>query len=232
MKIKGQHQLSTDIATLWPMLQDEAVLARISPGVSDIVRLEEDQYKAISDISIGPVRGKFEGLLNIVDKKEHETMTLELEQKSKIGNAKASIKMNLTETEGNTTMVAYEGSAKLSGTLATMGQRIMGGVIKTLSKQVFKELEKVIEERQGEEQVTVTETASETSPEVVKEASSQTVEEVLDSNNPSGVLKEHQDISEREKIETVVEENTETKEAIKRKSFLQSLIDKILNLWK
>lgn len=228
MKIKGQHQLSTDIATLWPMLQDEAVLARISPGVSDIEKLDEDQYKAISDISIGPVRGKFEGLLNIVDKEEHETMTLELEQKSKIGNAKASIKMNLTEAEGNTTMVAYEGSAKLSGTLATMGQRIMGGVIKTLSKQVFKELEKVIEERHTDEQVT----APESAPQAVQEKLEERIAEVSSSEDPRVDREVHQDISERVKIEDPIEGNNEKKEEGKQKSFLQSLIDKILNLWK
>lgn len=214
MKIKGQHQLSTDIATLWPMLQDEKVLARISPGVSDIVRLEDDRYKAISDISIGPVRGKFEGLLNIIDKQDHETMTLELEQKSKIGNAKASIKMNLAEAEGNTTMVSYEGSAKLSGTLATMGQRIMGGVVKTLSKQVFKELEKVIEEQNA-----LTEMAA--VPEATKN------QQTSNSNVAA------QNISVKGNIEQVVEEKIETlKEETKQKSFIQSLIDKILNLWK
>jgi len=147
MKIKGKHLLPTDIATLWPMLQDEDVLARISPGVSDIKKLGEDEYQAISQVSIGPVRGSFEGKLTLKDKVENETMTLVLEQQSKIGNAEASILMNLTPEGDGQTLLTYTGTAKMSGKLATMGQRILGGVVSTLSKQVFKELEKVIEER-------------------------------------------------------------------------------------
>ncbi len=147
MNIKGKHTLSTDIANLWPMLQDEEVLARISPGVSDIKKLGEDKYQAISQVSIGPVRGSFEGMLILKDKVEHETMTLVLDQKSKIGNAEASIVMNLAVEGENQTLLSYTGSAKMSGKLATMGQRIVGGVISTLSKQVFKELEKIIQER-------------------------------------------------------------------------------------
>jgi len=146
MKINGHHVVQTDVASLWPMLQDEEVLAKISPGVSKIVKEKEHNYKAISDINIGPVRGSFEGDLTLTDVIEHEAMTLNLSQKSKIGNAQATIKMMLSSVDSQQTEIKYEGSAKVSGRLATMGQRILGGVIKTLTKQVFKELDKVIEE--------------------------------------------------------------------------------------
>ncbi|MFT4568929.1 MAG: carbon monoxide dehydrogenase subunit G [Saprospiraceae bacterium] len=147
MNIKGKHVLPTDIKTLWPLLQDAEVLARISPGVSDIRKLGEDEFQAISQVSIGPVRGSFEGKITLKDKGENETMTLVLAQKSKIGNAEASIIMNLAEEGHEQTLLTYTGTAKISGKLATMGQRIIGGVISTLSKQVFKELEKIIKER-------------------------------------------------------------------------------------
>jgi len=147
MKISGDHKADTDIANLWMLLQDEEVLARISPGISRIDKISEDHYKAISDINIGPVRGSFEGELRLKDKIENETMTLELQQKSKIGNAIATIVMKLTPDGENAAFINYQGSAKVSGRLATMGQRILGGVIKTLSKQVFSELDKVIEEQ-------------------------------------------------------------------------------------
>lgn len=147
MKITGQHIVQTDVATLWPMLQDEEVLAKISPGVSKITKESDDNYTAISEINIGPVRGSFEGDLTLTDIIDNETMTLNLSQKSLIGNAKATIKMSLLQLEDAKTQINYEGSAKVSGRLATMGQRILGGVIKTLSKQVFKELDKEIAER-------------------------------------------------------------------------------------
>lgn len=150
MKVKGKHILRADVATIWPMLQDEEVLEKISPGVSRIEKVGVDQYKAISDISIGPVRGSFEGDLSLIDKVDHETMALALSQKSKIGNAEAKIVMKLEAISDNETEVAYDGTAKISGRLATMGQRILGGVVTTLSKQVFKELEKIIDERNAQ----------------------------------------------------------------------------------
>lgn len=152
MKIKGVHSVETDISSLWEMLQDTDVLAKISPGVGRIERVEGegDRFKAISDISIGPVKGSFEGELELLDKIENETMTMLLIQKSKIGNAEARIVMNMKETGSASTEITYDGKAKVSGTLAAMGQRIMGGVIKTLTKQIFKELDQEIAERNNQ----------------------------------------------------------------------------------
>lgn len=150
MKITGKHVLPIDAASLWPLLQDAEVLARIAPGVSRIEEVGPDNYKAISDISIGPVRGSFAGTLILKDKVEGEAMTMTLLQESKIGNAEANINMVLTPQGKETTLITYTGNAKVSGKLATMGQRILGGVVSSLSRQVFQELEDIIEERKVE----------------------------------------------------------------------------------
>lgn len=146
MKIKGNHSIDVTLKELWPLLQDPIVLARIAPGIKKLELIGDDHYKAISEISIGPVRGSFEGELELTDKVDYETMTLQLDQKSKMGNAKASVIMNLLTLDG-VTQISYNGTAKVSGRLATMGQRILGGVVTTLSKQVFKELDAIVDER-------------------------------------------------------------------------------------
>jgi carbon monoxide dehydrogenase subunit G len=69
--------------------------------------------------------------------------TIVMDQKSKIGNVTASIKMQLN-TIDNSTEIDYKGEAKLSGKLAMMGQRIIGGVVKSLSKQFFMALDNEI----------------------------------------------------------------------------------------
>ena len=142
MKIKGSHTLDTDKKTIWEMLIDPAVLAEITPGVSKLERIEGDKFIAVSDVKIGPVRGTFQGNMILKNKIENEKMTVVFDQKSNMGNAIAEIVMSLNTLEDGKTEISYEGDAKLSGRLASMGQRITGGVISTLSKEFFKELEK------------------------------------------------------------------------------------------
>lgn len=223
MNVKGKHVLQADVATIWPMLQDEEVLARISPGVSKVEKVGDDQFRAISDISIGPVRGSFEGDLSLIDKVEQETMTLTLSQKSKIGNATAKIVMNLNPLSDVQTEINYNGSAKVSGRLATMGQRILGGVISTLSKQVFKELEKVIEERKADG--TLGDSENEKIPlnqEPKLETINSTVAEVEEKVSETKSTEKH-----LHQAPTIPVEGSEI-----RKSFFQIIIDKIKSIWK
>ncbi len=145
MKVKGNHTINASSTTVWNLLMDSEVLARITPGISELEEVGTDKYKAISNIKIGPVKASFEGQLELQDKVEQESTKVVLDQKSKIGNAVATIDIKLNNLSDNETEISYEGDAKLSGRLATMGQRIIGGVVNTMSKQFFKALNKEIE---------------------------------------------------------------------------------------
>ena len=143
MIIQGKYSIEASAQDVWIHLLDPEVLKRITPGISELNPLGDDKYQAISNIKIGPVKGSFEGQLELRDKVENSTATIVVDQKSKIGNVSAEIKIQLN-TIGDTTEIDYTGEAKLSGKLAMMGQRIIGGVISSLSKQFFKSLDKEI----------------------------------------------------------------------------------------
>jgi carbon monoxide dehydrogenase subunit G len=118
------------------------VLTRITPGISRLEQIEEDQFKAIADVKIGPVKGSFEGNLKVAEKKEPERFVLKITQKSKIGNVSADVAIALNKKEDGQTEMEFDGKAKLSGLLARTGQRVLSGVANTLTKQFFKALEK------------------------------------------------------------------------------------------
>ena len=67
-----------------------------------------------------------------------------MKQKSKIGNVNAEGSISLKTVEGNQTEVSFSGDAKLSGTLARTGQRVLSGVARTMTNQFFKSLEEEI----------------------------------------------------------------------------------------
>lgn len=139
MIIKGKYPIVASTQDVWNHLMDPEVLRRITPGISELQPLGEHKYLAISKIKIGPVSANFEGELELKDLKDNTYATIVINQKSKIGNVSAEIKMQLNSIE-DTTEIEYKGEAKLTGKLAMMGQRIIGGVVSSLSKQFFKTL--------------------------------------------------------------------------------------------
>lgn len=141
MRLTGAHTYQASPPEIWQLLMDADTLAQITPGISRLEKTEENKYKAFSDISMGPVKGSFEGDLEVADPQEPDHFTLKVNQRSKIGNAKAEIKIQLQETGEGQTRLEFSGQAKLSGMLARIGQRLVSGVANTLSKQFFKALE-------------------------------------------------------------------------------------------
>jgi carbon monoxide dehydrogenase subunit G len=144
MQLTGSHTLAAPIEKVWQMLMDTDILAKIVPGVSRLEKTGENQFEAISEIKLGPVSGKFSGGLTLSDIIEPSTFTLNVSQNSKIGNADASIKINLVAVDAQQTEISFDGDAKLSGLLARTGQRVLSGVANTLTKQFFSNFEEEI----------------------------------------------------------------------------------------
>lgn len=147
MKIKGKYSIEASPEVIWNMILDPDVLERITPGIKTLEKKGDDSYNAVSEVKVGPVRGNFEGDLNIKDKIHTKSCVVALDQKSKMGNALAEIGIELTPQD-NKTEINYTGEVKLSGMLGRMGQRIMGGVVSTLSKQFFTALEEEINKKE------------------------------------------------------------------------------------
>ena len=127
------------------MLLDADTLASIIPGVSRLEKTGESTFNSFLEIKIGPVSGSFTGNLRLEDINEKKEFTLKVQQNSKIGNANAVIKIVLIPLNDKQTEVSFDGTVKLSGLLASMGQRILGGVANMLTQQFFSNLEKEIE---------------------------------------------------------------------------------------
>ena len=144
MQLSGKHIINATPAKVWFMLMDTDTLAKIVPGITSLEKLGENSFKSILAVKLGPVSGSFTGNLQMEDVQEEKGFILKVQQNSKIGNAGAAIKIDLTPVVENQTEVSFDGDVKLSGMLASMGQRLIGSVADTLSKQFFKNMEKEI----------------------------------------------------------------------------------------
>ena len=120
-------------------------LANIVPGISRLEQTGDHTFKSILDIKLAPVSGSFTGNLQLTDLQEPNAFTLKALQNSKIGNASAVIKIVLSAVGDSDTEIAFDGDVKMTGMLASLGQRVMGGVSNTLTKQFFLNLEKELE---------------------------------------------------------------------------------------
>ena len=141
MELKGKHKVEASRAKLWNMLMDTETLSRIVPGISKLDKTGENTYKSILEIKMGPISTTFTGDAQMEDIMELKKFTLKMQQSNKMGNANSTMKVELVPVGDAETVIIFDGELKITGLLATMGQKILGSVANLLTKQFFANLD-------------------------------------------------------------------------------------------
>jgi uncharacterized protein len=142
MHLTGKHILPATPEKIWKMLMDTDTLSHIVPGITRLEKTGENSFKSILEIKLGPVSGSFTGQLHMEEINEHKGFILKVQQNSKIGNAHSSITIQLSPVDEHQTEVSFDGMVRLSGVMAHMGHRVMGGVSHSLTNQFFSNMER------------------------------------------------------------------------------------------
>lgn len=140
MKLEGTYTLAATRDRVWNALNDPDVLARCVPGCRELEPLGGDVFKATLEVGVGPVKGTFQGKIQIAQRVAPERITLKVEGGGAPGTIRAEGVLNLSEQDGKTA-VSYAGDAQVTGLIASVGHRMIGGVARMLTEQFFKALE-------------------------------------------------------------------------------------------
>ena len=141
MELKGRHTVRSTPSKLWNMLMDTDTLSKIIPGISKLERTGANSYKSILELKAGPVSTSFTGNAQMEDIVEQKKFTLKMQQSNKMGNANSTMNVELIPVNGVETEVVFGGEIRITGLLASMGQRVLSGVANMLTKQFFANLD-------------------------------------------------------------------------------------------
>lgn len=166
MKLEGSYTFEAPRDLVWEMFLDPAVLARIMPGCQKLEQVGEGEYEGKLKIKVGPVQGLFNGNVQLSDLQAPHSYNMAVKGKGPSGIVDGVGKVRL-EQEGHHTIMYYTGDAKVSGKIASVGQRLMDSSAKAITKQSLDNLDKQIQARLAAEAappVAETEGAGDTPP--------------------------------------------------------------------
>ena len=136
MKLEGSYDVPAPRQKVWDAFLDPAILQQAIPGCEKLEALGNDEYKATLKVGVGGVKGTFEGKVRLADKKAPESYRLAAEGSGGPGFVKADTLISLAE-EGGVTRVAYSADVQVGGLIASVGQRMLGGVSKMMADKFF-----------------------------------------------------------------------------------------------
>ena len=136
MKVQGTYKFEAPLEKIWSALQSPDVLSNCIPGCEKFDPEGENSYLLSMKIKVASVTGQYTGKVSIKDISFPDQYTMEVEGKGSGGTVKATGVLHFSESNGLTT-VNVEGEARVSGIVARVGQRIIGGASKMLMNQFF-----------------------------------------------------------------------------------------------
>ena len=142
MKLNGENIIQASRMQVWEALNDPTVLKETIPGAQSVEQSTDDEFKAVVEIKIGPVKAKFTGKINLSDVNPPNGYKIVGQgQGGAAGFAKGSAVVSLTELDQETTKLNYEVDAQVGGKLAQVGQRLIQSASKSLADQFFNNLQ-------------------------------------------------------------------------------------------
>lgn len=147
MKVEGEHLFKAPRALVYETFNDPDALGSAIPGLQKMIKIDESHYEAVLGVRVGPVSANFTGTLSLTDEVPPESVTLIIEGKGGAGFVKGVGYVKFEDLGDETTMLRYTGDANIGGTLASVGQRMVDGVVKSMFKTAFEKLDKTLEER-------------------------------------------------------------------------------------
>jgi carbon monoxide dehydrogenase subunit G len=143
MKIEGATDIPAPRDRVWSAFLDPAVIAKAMPGCEELVGIGPDEYKAVMKVGVGPVKGTFEGKVRLFDQAPPHRYRMAVEGTGAPGFVRGEAAMELTEAEGGT-RVTCSGDVQVGGLIASVGQRLLGGVARMMLDQFFSRMHEIL----------------------------------------------------------------------------------------
>ncbi len=137
MEFSGTQTIDVPIQTVWAYLLDVRKVAACAPGFQSLEDVGEEHWKAVISIGIGPVKAKFN--LDVTRPEKHEPDHMVVKGRGKAPGSAVELAgtMKLAEVSPNQTSMDWNANVTVSGTLASVGGRLMNSTSEKLTEQFF-----------------------------------------------------------------------------------------------
>jgi carbon monoxide dehydrogenase subunit G len=134
MKIQGSHTFDAPREQVWRALLDPGILARTLPGCERLERVGETDFQGVLNVQVGPVKGQFQGTLQLSDLRPLEGYHMRLDGKGPAGFMNGEGDLRLAG-DGASTVLSYDLDAQVGGRIAGVGQRLIESSAKSITRQ-------------------------------------------------------------------------------------------------
>jgi carbon monoxide dehydrogenase subunit G len=145
MKIEGTTDIAAPRQRVWDAFLDPATLSTAIPGCERLEAIGPGEFKSTMKIGVAAIKGTFEGKVRLFDLEPPTRYRMALEGSGGPGFVRGEAGMELSDA-GDGTRVSYSADVQVGGLIASVGQRMLGGVSKMMLEQFFTRMTEILAE--------------------------------------------------------------------------------------
>ena len=137
MEFSGSQTITAPVEKVWTFLDDVNNVAACAPGFQSMEEMGEEHWKAIVGVGIGAVKAKFTMDVTRPEREDPEHMVVKARGKAPGSAVDMTGDMRLTAVDDQHTRMDWKATAVVSGTIASVGARLLNSTVERLTGQFF-----------------------------------------------------------------------------------------------
>jgi carbon monoxide dehydrogenase subunit G len=137
MHFEGTVQINAPRDRVWAFVIDPNQVGQCGPGVESIEVIDDTHFKATAKVGIGFISARFNVNMEFVDLAAPDSATIKAHGQAPGSAVDADAQMRLSDgADGGTTM-DWSADVNISGTIASVGARLIEGTANKMIGQTF-----------------------------------------------------------------------------------------------
>jgi carbon monoxide dehydrogenase subunit G len=137
LSFSGAPEISASLEAVWPRISDPHFVARHGPGVESVEVVDPTHFKVITGFGIGSIKLRFGIDVELTEVTPPTGMTMKARGRAPGSAVEVTAALALESLEGIGTRLNWKAETEISGTVASVGARLMEGTARRLTEQFW-----------------------------------------------------------------------------------------------
>jgi len=137
MRFEGSVEIAAPRDRVWAYVTDPNQVGQCGPGVESIEVIDDTHFKAAAKVGIGFISARFLVNMEFAELTEPDHATIKAHGQAPGSAVDAVAQMRLSDGAEGGTVMDWEADVNLSGTLASVGARMIDGTASKMIGQTF-----------------------------------------------------------------------------------------------
>ena len=137
LEFSGSPAIAAPRERVWERLMDPHFVAQSAPGVESVEAVDPTHFKVISGFGIGSIRVRFTMDVELFDIDAGKSARMRVRGKAPGSAIDVVSKLQVDDAGSGGTQLNWSATSEVSGTVASVGARLMEGTARKLTEQFW-----------------------------------------------------------------------------------------------